>query len=60
MVAHSNFVLFDVVVSIDYSVEMSLCDWFILVLFIWILQLMFACCKIVVKSYVRYLNNNNS
>lgn len=31
-----RFVLFDVVVSIDYSMEMSLGDWFVLIMFIWI------------------------
>lgn len=38
MVAHSSFVLFDVVVSIDSSMEMGLCDWFIIILFPWILR----------------------
>lgn len=30
-------VVFDVVVSIDYSMEVSLGDWFGLIMFIWIL-----------------------
>lgn len=38
VVARSSFVLFDVVVSIDSSMEMGLCDWFIIILFPWILR----------------------
>lgn len=37
MVALLSLVPFDVVVPIDYFMEMSLRDWIILPLFIWIL-----------------------
>lgn len=44
---------------IDCCMEMSLCDLFLPVPFLWIFQLMFARGQSTVKSYMRYLNNNS-